>query len=196
MPKQGTFAFLFGWCLDALGAFSVMVTVSFLRTDMDKILDKLSRLPLTEGQSTIAREFCPDVVQAVRDIRQNNDEAADVLDHAQTKQLQAVLQFAQNCQRRAAYEQQLRQEKGMSSPHFPVDVPKGGVPPDFPIPSDATLLLSRGNDDDSNTIMSENGRPPQEGDFDFYDPRQEKGGDGSSDWADGFTTDRENDGRK
>lgn len=182
-PKQSTFMFLFGWSLDLLGAFSVMVTVSFIMTDMRKILDKLSGIPLTEGRSTVSREFCPDVVRAVRKIRAEDADAAAVLDDAQTKQLQAVLQFAENCQRRASYEAQLRRDKGVGR-HYPVDVPPPGVPPDFPISGNEQQEQDGGGDDDDTQFGNNGG-------YDFYDPREET--DNSQDWADDLTTDREDD---
>ena len=172
MPKQGTFSFILGWLLDVLGAFSVMVTVSFIFTDIHKILDKLSSIPLVEGRSTIAREFCPDIVQALKEMRAKDAAAAAVMDDAQTKQLQAVLKFVENCQRRAAYEANLRREKGVGR-HYPVAVPAPGVPADFPINDHGETAT----DGDSN----------HNNDSDFYDPRQEEG---TEEWADIFTEDR------
>mmetsp|Transcript_14825 Transcript_14825/g.28237 ORF Transcript_14825/g.28237 Transcript_14825/m.28237 type:complete len:328 (-) Transcript_14825:43-1026(-) len=174
-PKQSTFMFIFGWLLDGVGAFSVMVTVSFMLTDINKILDKLSTIPLTEGRSTIAREFCPDVVQSLRKIKAEDADAAAIINDPQTKQLQAVLQFSENCQRRAAFEKQLRRDKGVGR-HYPVDVPPPGVPLDFPFDSS---LESGDGDDDS--------KQGNNNDFDFYEPQQD------ADWADSFTTDREDD---
>ena len=178
MPKQGTFMFLLGWMLDGLGAFSVMVTASFIFTDINKILDKLSTIPMVEGKSTIAREFCPDVVQKLNELKTQDAEAAAVIDTAKTKQLQAVLQFAENCQRRSSYEKRLRREKGVG-PHYPVDVPAPGVPHDFPLDEN----------DGSGMLMSDDGHHhASSSDFDFYDPRQEE--EGTEAWADNFTDDR------
>ena len=172
--------FLLGWMLDGLGAFSVMVTVSFIFTDINKILDKLSTIPMVEGKSTIAREFCPDVVKTLKTLRQEDAEAAAVIDTAKTKQLQAVLQFAQNCQRRAAYENRLRQEKGVGL-HYPVDVPAPGVPPDYPLDENVA--------DGGGMLMSDDHhQATTSSDFDFYDPRQEE--EGTEAWADNFTDDR------
>ena len=162
-----------------MGAFSVMVTVSFMLTDINKILDKLSSIPLTEGQSTISREFCPDVVQSLRKIKAQDADAAEIIKDPQTKQLQAVLDFAENCQRRAAFEKQLRRDKGVGR-HYPVDVPPPGVPLDFPL--DSSL---EGDDDDGG--KDDDKKEGDNDDFDFYEPQQ------STDWADNFTTDREDD---
>lgn len=178
MPKQGTFTFLFGWFLDSLGAFSVMVTVSFMMTDLDKILNKLSTLPLVPGQSTISREFCPDVVRALQQLKQEGPDKRDILENAQTKQLQAVLLFAENCQRRASYERQLRVDKGVGQ-HFPVDVPETGVPPDYPIDAQGVV----GQNDLHN---NDDGSGEDDGDG-FYNPHEQ----GTEEWANDFTTDRD-----
>ena len=182
-PKQSTFMFLFGWFLDGLGAFSVMVTVSFMLTDVNKILGKLSTIPLTEGQSTIAREFCPDVVQSLRKIKQQDAEEAAIIKDPQTKQLQAVLEFAENCQRRAAFEKQLRRDKGVGR-HYPVDVPPPGVPVDFALDASLDGGDDHDDDDDDDDTKKQVGNDV----FDFYEPQQQ-----NADWADGFTTDREDD---
>ena len=180
--KQGTVSFLFGWAMDLAGAFAVTVTTSMLLTDMGQILEKLSKIPLTEGRSTVAREFCPDVVQTLKDIQQNDSAAASVIDSAQTLQLQAVIQFAENCKRRAAFEKTLRKEKGVG-PSYPVQVPLGGVPPDYPITSDT-------DEEEDDRDRNDDHRSGFEGDF--YEPPTE----GFDAWADDFTNDRENDDSK
>jgi hypothetical protein len=189
-PKEGTFAFLFGWALDAVGAFAVMASVSFMLTDVNKILNTLSDIPLTEGRSTIAREFCPDVVQALQQLRQNDPAAAAVLDDAQTRRLQAVRLFIHNCQRREAYEAALRREKGVADPHYPVQVPAGGVPPDFPLPPMGSSSPSSPSSSSSSTY-DDSIITTGEDDFDFYEPTSDPATEAA--WADELTTDRDED---
>ena len=165
MPKQGVFAFAFGWFVDGFAALFVASTVSFMSTDVERVLHLLSSVPLAEGESTVAREFCPDVVKELQNIRQYDPSGTVIVDDAKTMQLQAVLKFAENCRRRADYEAHLRREKGLG-PQVPVSVPAPGVPIDFPFTEDLPNETAGGQND-----------------FDSYHPTKQEG---SEEWADSF----------
>jgi len=104
---------------------------------------------------------------------ETNTVLAEVLKHPISPPLKGLLQFCHNCQLRAVYEKQLRQQLGLSDSD-PVSIPAPGVPE-----STADLALSFGNDESSSGASNE-----------FYDPSKEENGEGD-DWADSFVTDQE-----
>jgi hypothetical protein len=145
----------------------------------------VTSLPLVAGKSTVAKEFCPAVVEEMLKMQRDgamNSEIKECLDHPTSAYLIAFLEFGRNCQRRAAYEQQLRQEKGVSASE-PIDVPPPGVPAAFPI--DSSLGQGEFSDGDWQST-------PSESQQDLYDPSSE----GKNGSLDHFVTDREDDGRR
>jgi hypothetical protein len=63
-----------GWMLDGMAAFATAVAVSFAYTDVEKILNKVVELPLVQGQSVVAHELCPSILQLVEKLKNKQDE--------------------------------------------------------------------------------------------------------------------------
>jgi hypothetical protein len=194
-PRQGPVMFFMGWLLDGVASLSIAATVSFAYTNAPAILGQLSALPLVEGRSTVARHFCPDVVKELQAIRHaapaavdDDNDDVDLVNHPQTKQLQAVIQFAENCQRRQAYEEELRQNQGVA-PRDPVDVPPPGVPADYPLSSGGDYPAGPPSDDRHHPNGDDNN--DEDDGFAFYDPRVEQDASAAGDWAEDFVTDQE-----
>jgi hypothetical protein len=185
----------FGWSMDLISSFLVAVGASVVMTDHEAIAAKITTLPLVSGRGRVAEELCPPVLNFLQEIRKD-ESTREVLEHADTTNLKNILAFCQNCQRRNAYENRLRQEKGLSS-DAPVSIPPPGVPVDDNGDSD-TSLLAGWNDDGANQEDASGGFASE----DFYDPSQEQskdngeygnGADNSQDWADSMVSDREQD---
>lgn len=178
------FSYIFGWTLDALVAFMVASFASLLFTDVDKAMQSLAELPLIEGRSRVADEFCPDMVLELARLQKEAHAShailvLDALKTPETLALQAIVQFTMNCQKRAAYERQLRREKGVSDT-FPVSIPSPGVPAAMSYP------------DEDYTDPEEFGGSYQENHQDSFD--KSDGGliDSSGDtWTDSFVSDFE-----
>jgi hypothetical protein len=185
----------FGWSMDLISSFLVATGASIVMTDHEAVAAKITSLPLVSGRGRVAEELCPPVLNFLQEIRKD-ESTREVLENADTTNLKKVLAFCQNCQRRNAYENRLRQEKGLAS-DAPVSIPPPGVPVDDTGDSD-TSLLAGWNDDGAN-------QDDASGAFasgDFYDPSQEQsknngeygnGADNSQDWADSMVSDREED---
>ena len=115
-----------GWGIDGTVAFFIGASASFYMTDTTRILQLLATIPLVEGHSVIAKEFCPDFMEYYK--KKLSPEDKNYVKHAESPQLQAINQFIRNCQKRSKYEERLRKEKGVLSKDFPVSIPVGGVP--------------------------------------------------------------------
>ncbi|EEC46379.1 predicted protein [Phaeodactylum tricornutum CCAP 1055/1] len=172
-PSPGAVLRGFGWLTDVVVAFAVAVATSVACTDTKVILKILGDLPLVEGHSKVSQELCPEISTAWKRALRDPQVNSDLLEHPDTPYLQAVQEFYHNCQRRDAYERQLRKDKGVSST-YPVAVPPPGVPrrDDW---LEAQPEDNKNNDD------------PSAGDF--YDPSNDFSDDLS--WTDDFVTDRE-----
>lgn len=140
---------LFGWFLDTSVAFGMAVTTSFVFTDRRKILSTLSTLPLMEGRSKTAEEFCPSVMQELARMRAEAGMDQGLLEHPETPYLAAMLEFEGNCRRRRAYERRLRADKGVSE-HYPVSIPPPGVPADY----DMDEAMSNGSGEEEEDAFS------------------------------------------
>jgi len=122
-----------GWLIvDTVVSLSAATTVAAIYTDHQALLDKVSSLPLVEGRSRIANDFCPEAISAWEKLRESS---SFPIENPHTPQLEAMRQFTLNCHRRAAYEQRLRREAGLS-PSDPVLIPPPGVPEDISIVQD------------------------------------------------------------
>ena len=173
---SGTLFSVFGLLIDGAVSFYIAVFVSI--RNPGEIINELAKLPLIEGRSRVAEEFCPEFLHELQAVQKevletNNTVEAEVLQNPQSLTLKGLLQFCHNCQLRAAYEQQLRQQLGLSNSD-PVSIPSPGVPEttDTPLfPDFAAGSMSESGGESAN---------------DFYDPRDEE-----NDWADPFVTDQE-----
>jgi hypothetical protein len=86
----------------------------------------LSNAPLVEGRSFLSDAACDNVVREIQSSQ------ALLRDGVELPVLKIFTGFAENCQRRRAYEIHLRKEKGYR-PYAVVMIPPPGVPPDFPL---------------------------------------------------------------
>jgi hypothetical protein len=169
-PKSGQFLTIFGWFTDLVVAFSAGLTTTIICTDNNKVANNLSRIPLVEGRSRICDEFCPDLVKEMAGYRKEYANSID-FNEPLIPTLKCLVQFAANCQRRAAFEASIRRDKGVSAA-YPVTIPSPGVPPDYQV--------EEGEEENS------------EFDSPFHDDGGGQGGD-EENWADSFVTDFEAD---
>lgn len=159
-----------GWLVDTAVAFSVAASTSLLCTNSKAVLEKLASIPLLQGRSKVSTEFCPDVMKALDEWKQQHPNDAVVWEHPQSPYLRAIMEFTQNCRYRQAYETQLRREKGVSD-NYPVAIPEGGVPRD-------KLVLPL---EDGKSVEG-----------DFYEPQLPASEDElTQEWANNFTSDQE-----
>jgi DNA-binding protein Fis len=151
VQDQSTFRFSrfifnqFTILLDGMLSFYVTVYVSTRQSDM--FLQKVTDIPLLEGQSTVADELCPVFLNELKILHreQRNHRLSGVEEMAlkdpETPALKCLLDFCTNCQRRAAYEDLLRRDRGLP-PNEPISIPPPGVPLDV-----AFTELSMSDDD-------------------------------------------------
>jgi hypothetical protein len=188
----GTFFNLFSYLVDGTLSFYIATYVSF--RNPDPILQQMAALPLIEGKSTIATEFCPEFLQELRNVQNDIESgkepatAREALQNPQTSHLRAVLQLCHNCQQRAAYEALLRQQAGLPDDE-PVTVPPPGVPH---TDMGSLGVVSGGGEGGSGWMLEDDTSSSSSGDF--YDPSDQV--DDSNNWADGFVTDQEDQKRK
>jgi hypothetical protein len=188
--QPSPFLRVFGWSMDLISSFLVAAGASIMFTDHEAIAQKITTLPLVSGRGRVAEELCPPVLDFLKEIRKD-ESTRQVLESATTTNLKNILTFCQNCQRRGAYENRLRQEKGLSS-DSPVSIPPPGVSVDVNGDSDTSLMA--GWNDDSNQDDASGGFASA----DFYDPSQEQSkgneyGTDNQEWADSVVSDREED---
>jgi hypothetical protein len=114
-----------GWILDASVSFFVAATASIALTDRQMVLQSISTLPLIEGKSRVAAEFCPDMVAHYLAL-QKDAHARNIMELPQTNYLKAIQAFCFNCQRRKRQETMLRETMGMDASAV-VSIPPPGV---------------------------------------------------------------------
>mmetsp|Transcript_8818 Transcript_8818/g.11720 ORF Transcript_8818/g.11720 Transcript_8818/m.11720 type:complete len:330 (+) Transcript_8818:261-1250(+) len=180
VPRPGFFLNIMGWSVDAMFAFCVAVSVSMYRFDVDTLMEEVTNIPLSPGQSAVAREFCPDAITLLNQLREeskNGDQKiTKALTHPESKNVTAMLKFARNCERRAKYEAVLREEKGVSK-DYRVSIPEPGVPVGVDEDDESGNSSSAWVDDGSFSMDS-------------------SGSDQSNSWADGFVEDQEESSKK
>jgi hypothetical protein len=166
------FSPVFSWSVDLATSFLVATGASIMFTDHEAVARKITALPLLSGRGWVSEELCSPVLDFLQELRKD-ESTCKVLEGATTTHLKNMMTFCQNCQRRATYENRLRQERGLSS-DAPVSIPPPGVPVD---------------EDDAS------GGFPRE---DFYAPSQKQsesskygnGTDNKHDWGDSMVSDR------
>jgi len=127
---SGTFFNLLGFAIDATVSFYIAVFVSI--RNPGKIMNEIAKIPLIEGRSRVSDEFCPEFLHELQEMQKdvledNNAMQADALKNPESVALKGLLEFCHNCKQRAAYENQLRQQLGLSDSD-PVSIPPPGVP--------------------------------------------------------------------
>ena len=109
-------------------SISIAATTSLLCTDTRQALQNLAQIPLMEGQSRIADEFCPDVIAEWERLeREAQIQDTTLPSTPQSPYLKALLEFKDNCRRRQALERRLRRQQGLSD-DLPISIPPPGVP--------------------------------------------------------------------
>jgi hypothetical protein len=83
-----------------------------------------SSVPLVEGRSVFSDELCSDVVKAYHRF----DIGKEPVENPVLKNIESMVH---NCQRRQAFEERLRNDRGLH-PGVPVSIPPPGVPADYP----------------------------------------------------------------
>jgi len=122
----GAFFFMF----DAAISLSVAASVSWMMTEKDEIRSILADIPLVEGRSIVSEEVCADAISAYyqntkefwRKGRNSNENSAITLD--------LIQHFVRNCEKRQAYEEELKKQQGISSIDH-ISIPSPGVPRDY-----------------------------------------------------------------
>jgi hypothetical protein len=109
-------------------------------TDENEMLRQVASAPLLEGRSVIADEFCDSLVTEYHRVH-----PPEYWKRVQDPYLQYLGVFCDNCQKRRAYEKQLREETNVSR-DVPVSIPYPGVPVDFPVDEVYSLLSEESND--------------------------------------------------
>lgn len=108
---------LFGWTsqLDLMVGLTVAASTALFFTDQRSNTARLSIIPLASGKSAISEQFCPAALNTYKEIMLQHQtvrpgEARYMRGPKKSPTLQDLLVFTENCQRRAVYEKQLRQD--------------------------------------------------------------------------------------
>lgn len=115
--------------VDLILSLAVGCSATLFLSDADKMRHDFSRIPLVKGRSLLSDELCADFSK-----ESHRFSAIMNSSRHQNRSLDAIREFVSNCRKRAAYEDQLRKERNLTS-NDPVSVPWPGVPPSIP-PSD------------------------------------------------------------
>jgi hypothetical protein len=120
-----------GLILDGTVSFAIAVMASVQFTDMKMILQEFSRIPLLQGHSVVAEEFCPVVLEELQrlDRDMNSSTSSDWKKDVQSVYLKAIVDFGKHCEQRRVYENRLQQEQGLDPEKpFHMSIPAPGVP--------------------------------------------------------------------
>ena len=126
--------------IQAAASLVIAGYTSYYYTDEDEMLRQLSNAPLLEGRSVIADELCDSLVTEYHRIH-----PPEYWKHTKDPYLQYLGVFCENCQKRRAYEKQIRAETNMSQ-DVPISIPYPGVPVDYPVDEEYSLLSEKSND--------------------------------------------------
>jgi hypothetical protein len=174
--------------LDCTLSLMMFFVVSISYTDVDKLRAELTELPLIEGRSLVSDALCGDIEAELLAIQAEGHPAyqrlrnyrKDGVDTPFGLYLEVITGFVENCQRRRAMEQRLRQESGFS-PNEEIAIPPPGVP------RDGSRLVTK----------SRNGVQVEEEDgMLFDDSSSQEFVDDHENWASTFVTDQEEQDKK
>ena len=188
------------------GIVSCYVAVFVSTRNRDPLLQQLSDLPLLEGESIVSKELCPIFTNELKSIYQdlahdNNNRNSptlpkfsaknkvfvrDAIADPQTPQLLFYINFCTNCRRRAAYENILREQSGLSSDAV-ISIPPPGVPQTFDVTNDIAFASSLDSDPFSTEAASD-----MHNNSNFDDNTTTS----SNDWTEPFVTDHEEEKRR
>lgn len=149
---------------------SSVMNFYYLPRARQNVLTLLETVPLVEGRSVLSDAMCENIVEELR------THSALLQRGVEHPSLQSFLLFADNCQRRRAYETYLRRDQGLAA-DAAVPVPPPGVPSDYPV-----------DDDSDSGMMGGSMDHPLGSEEDFYVDDQ--------DWAASYTADQEEDARR
>lgn len=128
-PKRGMLVGGISWMVDMGVSFYFATFVSLQFTDFSVLGD----LPLVQGRSRVAAEFCPDLITEIASIRKESSSDRALLNNPRSDNLRNLMRFHNNCLRRKTYENQLRRETGSLDSDGPIAIPPPGVPSDGPM---------------------------------------------------------------
>lgn len=166
--------------LDSFVSLLIAASTSLYFTDTKKMMDEIASVPLVEGKSIVADEFCPCIAQEFHKYPK------EFWDQTQSYPMRSIKTFVDNCRLRASHQARLRKEQGLS-PEDPVMIPPPGV--------DTTTSLQENDSFDgefSFASNNENGVGAEEGQL-FGDGGEYFGGEEPNGWADSMVTDQEQD---
>ena len=116
---------------DIYASLLVGALVANSKLDETTLLSKIVYIPLVEGRSFVADEFCQSIQDKFAE-RPNN-----YWSEVESLYLKQLKVFSDNCKRRQQFEDKIRQENGMVA-NAPVSIPTGGVPVDYTMDAVAT----------------------------------------------------------
>lgn len=134
VPSQGlttTMLSIAKALFDIYASLLVGALVANSRLDETTLLSKIVYVPLVEGRSFVADEFCQSVQDKFAE-RPNN-----YWSEVESSYLKQLKMFSDNCKRRQQFEDKIRRDNGMAA-NAPVSIPSGGVPVDYTIDATAT----------------------------------------------------------
>jgi hypothetical protein len=174
--------------LDCTLSLMVSFVIAMSYTDVDKLRAELTELPLVEGRSLVSDALCGDIEAELLAIQAEGHPAyqrlrnfrKDRVDSPFGLYLEVITGFVENCQRRRAMEQRLRQESGLS-PNDEVEIPPPGVP------RDGSRLVTNSR----NVVQVE-----EEDGMLFDDSGSQEFVDDHDNWASTFVTDQEEQDKK
>jgi len=123
----GPIRYTLGLGFDSLLSLVTGFNVTAFLTDFKKVRQELVKVPLVEGRSLLSEALCTDFI---KEYNKTQSEGFDwSQSHSNMPQIQDISAFVENCKKRQAYEDQLRNEQGLA-PNQPVCIPSPGVSPD------------------------------------------------------------------
>ena len=125
----GIFGFI-GFVVDSIASLFVAANVSMVMTDTENIRSLLADIPLVEGRSVVSDELCIDSLLLFNQYPKEFWTKAPDTGILTTEYLKTMNRFVRNCEKRAVYEDKIREQRGLSRTAS-VAIPSPGVPPEY-----------------------------------------------------------------
>lgn len=130
--RRGGIFGAFFFMVDAALSLSVAASVSWAMTEKDKIRSILADIPLVEGRSVVSEEVCADAISTYYNNSKQFWHKDRNPEENSTITLKLIEHFVRNCEKRKAYEAELKIQQGLSSTD-PISIPSPGIPRDYTI---------------------------------------------------------------
>jgi len=124
----GAFGYAFGIMFDVSLSLFIGNNTTRKMTELAKLEECVSRVPLVQGRSVLSEELCGDFIRAYDITKTRGFDWSNENHNSNT--LTNIERFVKNCHARQNYEQDLRRSQGLSS-EDPVTIPPPGVPQDY-----------------------------------------------------------------